>query len=213
MVRRLYRERTRSTQDVFVEIYQKNLWGDPESVSGCGATVDFTAELRRALPDLLRKYRVTSMLDAPCGDFNWMSHAPLPVQEYVGLDIVPELIARNRLRYEKPNRRFMIADITSDVLPRTDLILCRQCLVHLPFKKIQQAFQQFKHTGARYLLTTTFTQCERNDDIETGGFRRINLTLPPFSFPEPLELLADSNPSVPKTAHTYLGLWRLADVP
>lgn len=213
MLRRVYRERKASNQEVFTEIYRKNLWGDPESVSGCGSRMDFTAELRRTLPDLLRRYRIASLLDAPCGDFNWMSQVALPVQEYIGLDIVAELIARNRLRYEKPNRRFLIADITSDLLPQADLILCRLCLVHLPFKKIQSALRQFKHSGARYLLTTTYAACQENLDVETGGFRRINFTLPPFNFPEPLESLADSCSSVRKTAHTYLGLWRLGDLP
>ena len=45
------------------------------------------------------------------------------------------------------------------------------------------------------ILTTTFRQggAFQNIDIHTGDFRRINLLLPPFNFPGPLETLPDSD--------------------
>ena len=45
-----------------------------------------------------------SLLDAPCGDFNWMRHVPLGGVSYTGADVVPELIARNRRDYGRDGR-------------------------------------------------------------------------------------------------------------
>src|SRR5258708_2291880 len=79
------------TSQIFEEIYQKNDWDDDESVSGHGSRLDRTANIRAALPSLLQRYQCLSLLDIPCGDFNWMKTVALDV-DYVGADIVGDLI-------------------------------------------------------------------------------------------------------------------------
>jgi hypothetical protein len=37
-----------------------------------------------------------SLLDAGCGDFNWMRTVDLPGIKYIGVDVVSDLIERNR---------------------------------------------------------------------------------------------------------------------
>lgn len=74
----------------------------------------------------------------------------------------------------------MVADITVNPLPTADLILCRDCLVHLSFAHIDAALANFRASGARWLLTTTFPMIEENVDCEDGDWRALNLTLPPF---------------------------------
>src|SRR5688500_1614611 len=76
----------------FSEIYRDNLWGDPESVSGRGSTLARTVNIRKALPELLRSINARSLLDAPCGDFNWMRLVDLGEIRYTGVDVVSELI-------------------------------------------------------------------------------------------------------------------------
>ena len=61
----------------FERIYSANEWGSNESRSGLGSNLDLTHQVRRALPPLLRGLAVKSMLDAPCGDYNWMPHVDL----------------------------------------------------------------------------------------------------------------------------------------
>jgi hypothetical protein len=80
---------------VFADIYQRNLWNNSESRSGRCATIEATAAVREQLPLLLSKYDVQTMLDAPCGDFNWIQHATLELDRYIGADIVAELIEKN----------------------------------------------------------------------------------------------------------------------
>ena len=94
-----YRRRSRKlakigdTKDRFTRIYEQNRWNDGESRSGIGSTVDGTAKLREELPRLVQSLGATSLLDAPCGDFNWMREVEWPAGfEYIGADIVTALI-------------------------------------------------------------------------------------------------------------------------
>ena len=52
---------------IFTRIHETNEWGDPESRSGPGSTVQRGASLRPALLDLLNRHAVSTLLDAPCG--------------------------------------------------------------------------------------------------------------------------------------------------
>jgi len=170
----------------FREAYLANLWGDPESISGPGSGVSRTAAFRDEIPALVADLRATSLLDAGCGDFNWLRLVDLPVERYLGVDIVPELVAQNAHRHADAKHAFMLADFTRVALPRMDLILCRDCLVHFAFEDIRAALRNFSRSGARWLLTTTFIDAQRdNTDIATGAWRPLNLQLPPFNFPAP----------------------------
>ena len=57
---------------IFTKIHDDNLWGSAESVSGSGSEFAYTKNLREKLPDLFSRYNIKKILDAPCGDFNWM---------------------------------------------------------------------------------------------------------------------------------------------
>ena len=38
-----------------------------------------------------------------------------------------------------------------------DAILCRDCFVHLSFANVSRALAQFRASGSRFLIVTTFT--------------------------------------------------------
>ena len=63
-----------SNQALFTLIHDKDLWNGKESVSGPGSTFDATRNIRASLPGLLERFSIRSVLDIPCGDFNWMQH-------------------------------------------------------------------------------------------------------------------------------------------
>ncbi|HKO60950.1 MAG TPA: class I SAM-dependent methyltransferase [Pyrinomonadaceae bacterium] len=191
----------------FSEIYRDNLWGDPESVSGRGSTVARTVNIRNALPELLRNVNARSLLDAPCGDFNWMRLVELVDIRYTGVDVVSEMILRNRELYSGPGKDFQIADVTTDPLPAADAILCRDCFIHLSFKDIDRTLTNFKRSDAKFLFATTHLYTNCNTDIRTGGWRNINLQLPPFNFPQPLESLLEN-----ADTGKCLGLWKLSGI-
>jgi hypothetical protein len=76
-------------EERFTKIYQENHWNDSESRSGEGSTLENTQNVRNELPIVLKKYKIKSVLDAPCGDFNWMKSITQGISiKYIGDDIV-----------------------------------------------------------------------------------------------------------------------------
>jgi hypothetical protein len=201
----------------FQRIFDENAWGNSESVSGEGSNLTRTAAVRAALPGLLARHGVRSLLDAPCGDFYWMKEVDLDSVDYTGVDIVPEIIARDVELYAGPTRRFLLGDLVDGELPKADLILCRDCLVHLPYHETWKALENMRRSGATWLLTTTFTGPRENHDIALGDWRAINLERPPYSFPRPIDVINEESDEVDEELGAFpdksLGLWRLADVP
>jgi SAM-dependent methyltransferase len=197
-----------SVQRVFQEAYSRNLWGEAETVSGPGSGLARTASFRAEIPALLRELGARSLLDAGCGDLHWMKEVELPIDTYIGMDIVPELVASNQERHGGTQKRFVHGDIVRDDLPRVDVILCRDCLVHLNLADASAALRNFWRSRSRYLLATTFVDLQTNVDVETGGWRRLNLERDPFSLPAP-ERMIDERCVKPGATDKRLGLWRL----
>jgi len=195
---------------VFEEHYQNNAWGSKESVSGEGSTVEATTVIRQSLPGLITEFGIRTMLDIPCGDFNWMKYLDLPVQ-YIGADIVDELVALNQDRFTSATKSFVKLDLSRGMLPAVDLVLCRDCLVHFSIADIFEALDNIKRSGSRFLLTTTNPKLSQNRDIVTGEWRRLNLEAPPFSLPSPVKLI-DELCSNPAAQDKHLGLWRVDDI-
>jgi len=203
-----------SHQEIFKQIYQKNIWGGTESRSGEGSSLEATKVIRQAIPNLLDRLGVKTLLDAPCGDCHWIRRMELHDVRYLGVDIVPEII--EQLNSEDWGE-FHCSDILQDHLPEADLILCRDCLVHLCSGDISRAIRNFRQNGAKWLLSTTFPRHGNGRVIqshETGRWRPYNLQAPPFNFPEPVELInEDCRESYPSFQDKSLGLWNLEDLP
>lgn len=171
---------------VFGRHAEANYWGNAESVSGDGSTLAYTHNLRYALARFLRGFRVVSMFDVPCGDFNWMQAVDFPPGfAYLGGDIVEALIASNRARHERAGRRFLRFDIAADAFPDADLWFCRDCLFHLPSADVLAALRGFCRSRVGFLMTTTHLNVSDfdNSDVAAGGFRLLDLYKPPYGLP------------------------------
>lgn len=195
----------RDAGEVFLEHFQRNEWGSSESASGPGSTLEYTENIRKELPGLVEELMVRTILDAPCGDYNWFRaidwHSDI---DYIGGDIVEPLIDGNRVRFEDQRTRFMVLDVIHDPLPVRDLWLCRDCLFHLSERDIFQSLANFTRSRIPYILTSNHPNCDVNIDIPTGAFRQINLTLPPFTLPPPLRVIDDWIEGYPPR---HLALW------
>jgi hypothetical protein len=198
-------------RSVFEEIFEQNVWGDSDSRSGMGSNLVYTETLRAELPILIDEFGFASMLDIPCGDFFWMRLLVLPL-DYIGGDIVPQLVEGNQRQFGGDTRRFARMDIVCHRLPTVDLVLCRDCLVHLSYEDAFRALSNIKRSGSTYLLTTTCFARQSNRDIRTGDWRPLNLCIPPFSFAPPLRLIDEKAPQE-GFRDKSLGLWRIADLP
>lgn len=197
-------------EEAFDTIYRQNRWGSDESLSGIGSTLAYTRRLRASLSRRLAELKTGVLLDAPCGDFNWMQHVCLPPgTRYIGGDIVAPLIEELREKCGDETHEFRRMDIVGEQLPPADLWLCRDVLFHLSNDEILKVLRNFSHSSIPYLLTTTYRFEKYNADIKSGGFRFINLRLPPFALPKPISMIADFvAPEPPR----HLGLWSRAQI-
>lgn len=206
----------KSGKEIFTQIARDNFWTASESVSGIGSSLAQTQEIVRQLPLVFNQFGIQSMLDIPCGDFNWMKTVDLSGVDYHGGDIVAEIIEKNQQTYQKRDTlgggsvRFSQLNLLQGELPKADLIFCRDCLVHFSFADISCAIANMKKSGAIYLMTTHFPEEETNLDIPTGGWRPLNLLRAPFHFPEPVFILNEKCTEMDGAfSDKSLALWKL----
>lgn len=200
-----------SPKEVFSDIYNSNHWQSQESISGSGSETKQTETIIRGLEKLLKEKNIESVLDLPCGDFNWMQKVDLSNIDYTGADIVEDLIASNIMKYkDRENIKFKVLNLITDPLPKTDLIFVRDCLVHLSFEDINNAINNIKSSGSKYLLTTTFTDLQLNLDIVTGDWRPLNLQEKPFNFSKPLLVINENcTEGNGKSKDKSMALWEI----
>jgi hypothetical protein len=208
-----WRARTRSREEIFADIFRRRGFGPSDSASGPGSSLEQTRFLVERLPGLLRERGVRSLLDIPCGDFHWMSRIDLRGIDYRGADVVEGLVAQNRAVFGAPGRSFVVLDLLRDPLPRVDLVICRDCLVHFSFEDCRRALAAIVASGSTYLLTTTFPGHPSNRDIPTGHWRTLSLERPPLGLPPPLEAIAEGCTEAEGAYRDKsLALWRVADL-
>ena len=202
--------------EVFHHIFEERHWDleeGAESISGPGSSREQTRHLIAVLPEFLRSHNIRSMLDIPCGDFNWMRFVNLTGIDYTGADVVEAIVSHNRQHYTTEHHRFEKLDLLVDLLPPTDLLFCRDCLVHFSCADIRRAIKNIQRSDIRFLLTTTFTEEESNEDIATGGWRPVNFEKPPFSWGMPLDLIVEGcTEQNGAFADKSMGLWELVDL-
>lgn len=175
-----------SAEERFTRIYEDKAWSSRESRSGTGSEYKYTAQLRSAMPGLFQTFGIRTILDAPCGDFNWMRHVVAETGiAYVGGDIVKAMIEDNQQKYGTDGIRFQHLDITTGTLPQADMMMVRDCLFHLSYADNMAFLDNFLSSGIPYLFTTTHLPGPdvSNRDILTGDFRFIDLFAAPFHFP------------------------------
>jgi hypothetical protein len=186
-----FRNRRTNHSQIFTDIHNTNQWKSAGTLSGPGSELTETEDVRNFLPLLIERLGVKIFLDAPCGDFFWMQHVDLGSCKYIGADVVAELVSRNQTNFGSESRDFIVANLMRTPLPKADLILCRDCLIHMSFRDATTTIANFKRSGSKYLLVTTDTSVTANYPIATGEYHQINVELPPFSMGEPIELLRD----------------------
>lgn len=206
-------------ESVFTRIYKSHVWKG-QSVSGPGSDPAATARLQEVLPIWFADLGIRNLLDAPCGDFAWMQNVAPALERYIGADIVKPLVEANRREFGQGNVSFIHADIVSDALPKTDAVLCRDCLPHLSFDHIRAALRNFQRSGATWVLTTTYPGVGPNEAISSGRWRPLDLAEPPFNFPSPPKIIyetpdalhAQGDASAETLRLKALAAWRLQEL-
>jgi hypothetical protein len=183
------------------------------SISGIGSSWVATETIRSEISILLKKFNIKMLLDLPCGDYHWMQLVDLDGIIYTGADKQSKGIEDNKQKY--PSVHFEVLDITQDLLPKNDLVLVRDCLVHLDNECVWKAIDNLKRSRSKYLLITNFPKINHallNYNIETGGWRPINFQLAPFHFPPPIETIVENCKEEPWVDKS-LSLWKIKSLP
>lgn len=193
----------------FSAIYEQGVWHhskDQDSLSGEGSEVAAAATVVSQLPTLVADLHCRKFLDVGCGDWNWMGNVTLPC-EYMGVDIVPTVIAANQ-KAARPGVTFAVVDAIAGPLPKADVALCREILFHLSFSDANAVLANVRK-AATWLIATTDTSIWFNSDIPTGDYRKLNLERAPYRFPAPRKVIVDDAVSKGR----ILGLWKTEDLP
>src|SRR5262249_2278202 len=138
---------------------------------------------------LLSLLRPRSVFDAGCGDAGWLRQVDLGGDvEYMGADIVPDVVTANGEALGGPGRRFVCMDIVESAPAAHGLIVCLAVLSYLPNGDVLRALDGFRRSGSRWLLAST-RPGSANPDITTGERRELALDRAPFRWTAPLLLV------------------------
>ena len=189
----------KSIKDRFSYIYSAHYWPSNESVSGPGSELKNTKNIREEIKKIIEQYKIKKFLDIPCGDFTWIKSTISKDIDYIGGDIVTELICENKKKNNSSNIKFIEIDLIEDKLPQADLMLCRDCLVHLSNENVKKFLKNLISSDIKFILITSYESPFKNmslninNEIEDGDFRPIYLRENPFNFPNPLIKILDKD--------------------
>src|SRR5262245_6769917 len=168
--------------NTFNRIYAEGTWGKDtagKGTSGSGSTLAITQEYRTYLEDFIKTHSVKSVVDAGCGDWNFSSTMDWRDASYLGVDIASDVIAAVRSKHEKGKIRFQVGDIT-DELPAADLLISKDVLQHLSNALVQKFIRNNLRKGKYKWVILTNDRGTGNSDVESGGYRAIDLAAAPF---------------------------------
>ena len=224
--------------DAFREVYENKVWG---TGSGIGSSIEYAASTICHLRDVIQRHRIGLFIDAPCGDQQWVYilRRIFPHMRYVGVDVVPAIIMRNKRVFEEKNpmTEFFLLDLTEDQAFQTlwinsklwreheaainssqnphAAIFSRHVLEHNSFDSIFKIYNNVRTSEAEFFIGTWQPWARENRDLDrNGGYRELDATKPPFSLPYPMLSWLDSFRAGNINDHIPLmALWMTHDVP
>lgn len=196
----------------FEYIYKLNYWksGKSLSKSGYGSELENTKQIIKSLSKFIKNHRIKTILDIPCGDFNWFKKMEFNDLEYTGADVVEEIIKNNNKKYRQKNINFKVLDVLNDNLGNYDLIFNRDCLIHFNDKEIFQVLKNISKTKSKFFATTTYFNSKVNNESKLNdNWRPLNLMINPFNLNNPIEFLDDGSNENITTASKKILIYKL----
>ena len=128
----------------------------------------------------------------PCGDFLWLNEI---IKEkninYLGIDIVDELIEENIQKYQNDNTSFECYDVINYMpVKQFDLIIMRDFFIHLKNSDIYKIINNLQKMDFKYIALSSSTN-KINIDGTIGQHRKVNLLIEPFNLNKPSLVIND----------------------
>lgn len=172
-------------RETFSNIYRTGAWSEQFSMplSGPGSTVENSLPVIDIITTLHAEGSISSILDVGCGDLEWIqSVEPIRTRKlrYYGLDLVPEVIERNKAHHS------WFRGACENALEcrkfDADLVLIKDVAFHMTNPQISQLLEILRRSTWRYCLLSCY-ECASNEGRTLDSqyhFAEANLTLPPF---------------------------------
>ncbi len=184
----------RPIREVFRDVYTRNQWGGVRGDfhSGPGSEEGQAKAYAAAVREFVRQHCIKTVVDLGCGDYRVGQMLKVPGVHYIGVDLVPELIERNRTIFTGPETEFLCRDLLEDDLPNGELCLLRQVLQHLSNHEIARALERLgqypyvlvtEHYPAPGYLVGPNLDKPHGPDTRVVDGSGVFLDLPPFSRP------------------------------
>ena len=181
------------TKAVMEQIYNMHLWGGHtfDFYSGEGShEPKITNPYIEAVSTFLKSHKKPLVVcDLGCGDFNIGKQLTKYTKKYIAVDIVENLIERNKTYFKNDNLEFLCLDASKNKLPMADVVILRQVLQHLSNKEIQEITSKLKQY--KFIILTEHTPLNNfkpNLDIISGQGNRtkinsgVDILQAPFNF-------------------------------
>jgi SAM-dependent methyltransferase len=167
-------------KEIFEKIYFENQWKDSYGTSsGPGSAIECSYQYLLFLNQFIQENSIKSILDLGCGDFNLMKHFNLNDIDYLGIDLVTNVINNNNKYHSKYNIKFEQNDIIEYKSDKSfDLVIVKDVLQHLSNNNIKKIVNNINYSK-RIILINDFT--DTNVDSINGGYRPLNLNKSPFN--------------------------------
>ncbi|HYD49649.1 MAG TPA: class I SAM-dependent methyltransferase [Terriglobales bacterium] len=193
----LPRKTSAQRRQTFESVYADSVWGAggaDQFYSGVGSDGDMLEPYARVVRALLEEKQIRAVVDVGCGDYRVGGAIRTAGTDYIGVDIVPALIERNRRLFGDAKTQFVCLDAVVAPLPDGDLCILKQVLQHLSNAEIARILSRTKKF--RYLLVTEFWPAsspsfrpnrDKPTDASTRGYLGSGVYphLPPFSYGTP----------------------------
>jgi SAM-dependent methyltransferase len=186
------RNASRKSEQIFSEVYRRNQWGGApgEFCSGSGSrgpqTLLYIETVRRFIAD----NDIKTVVDIGCGDFVIGREIAHYCEHYIGVDVVPDLIAHLSRHFGSDRVEFRCIDAARDPLPTADLCLVRQVLQHLSNRDIQAIIEKLgpyrsiivtEHYPARSSFKAYNLDKITGPDVRAYDGSAVYLDKPPFN--------------------------------
>jgi len=202
---------------IFYTIYKSNHWNryaeldknnllvsGPGSVPGIPSTINLVKNLK----NFIRDNNIKSILDIPCGDFAWFKD--LVINEninYMGWDIVKDIIEYNNKKYKSKNINFLLKDILLESdFDNHDLIFSRDFFIHIRINEIKKILDNIKKSNSKFFACSNNYDVKSNNDILIGQHRKVNLFMEPFNLKSPYLSFYEG------TEDCYIDIFKVSDL-
>jgi hypothetical protein len=167
-------------QIAFENVYKTKEWlGKVGTLSGIGSSIECAKEYLLFLQRFVVENDIRSIIDLGCGDFNLMRHFDFTGITYLGVDIVEFVIQDNIIKYKTDNINFVNSNVvTYTPSSKYDLVIIKDVLQHLSNENITLLLKNIDYAP---IAVVTNDVTSNNGECVNGGYRGVNLNIPPFN--------------------------------